>query len=213
MVFFQKSTFSITFSLSKPFTSSALLKHFCIRIKELYAPRYETFNVHCLLHMTERVMDLGPLWTHSCFCFEDFNGELRSLFHGTQSVEEQIVTAVSVQQKIPELVPLLESGSMSQELYEHLSGKRPLASKKEKLPGTSNCSIVGNSQNCLFTAVERAVVESLTGPVREAYQFFRLLVGEQLIHSKSYKSMTRGKKYTCITTQSETKYTFYLRHH
>ena len=25
------------------------------------------------------------------------------------------------------------------------------------------------------------MVESLTGPVREAYQFFRLLVGEQLI--------------------------------
>ena len=176
--------------------ASALLKHFCIRIKELYAPRYETFNVHCLLHMTERVMDLGPLWTHSCFCFEDFNGELRSLFHGTQSVEEQIVTAVSVQQKIPELVPLLESGSMSQELYEHLSRKRPLASKKEKLPGTSNCSIVGNLRNYLFTAVERAVVESLTGPVREAYQFFRLLVGEQLIHSKSYKSMTRRNNYT-----------------
>ena len=55
--------------------ASALLRHLCIRIKELYAPRYETFNVHCLLHMTERVMDLGPLWTHSCFCFEDFNGE------------------------------------------------------------------------------------------------------------------------------------------
>ena len=106
------------------------------------------------------------------------------------------MTAVSVEQKIPELVPLLESGSMSQELYEHLSRKRPLASKKEKLPGTSNCSIVGNLRNYLFTAVERAVVESLTGPVREAYQFFRLLVGEQLIHSKSYKSMTRRNNNT-----------------
>ena len=93
------------------------------------------------------------------------------------------------------MVPLLESG-LSQELYEHLSRKRPLASKKEKRRGTSNCSIVGNLRNYLFTAVERAVVESLTGPVREAYQFFRLLVGEQLIHSKSYKSMTRRNNYT-----------------
>lgn len=95
--------------------ASALLKHFCIRIKELYAARYETYNVHCLLHLTERVMDLGPLWTHSCFCFEDFNGELRSLFHGTQSTEEQIVLAISIQQKIPELVPLLQEGSLSKE--------------------------------------------------------------------------------------------------
>ena len=123
--------------------ASALLKHFCIRIKELYAVRYETFNVHCLLHLTERVTDLGPLWTHSCFCFEDFNGELRSLFHGTQSIEEQIVLAISVQQKIPELVPLLENGSSCQEFYERLSRKRHLVYKKEKLSDDSKYSIGG----------------------------------------------------------------------
>ena len=32
-------------------------------------------------------------------CFEDFNGELRSLLHGTQSIEEQIVLVIIVQQK------------------------------------------------------------------------------------------------------------------
>ena len=64
------------------------------------------------------------------------------------------MTAVSVQQRIPELVPLLESGSAAQELYKHLSRKQPLASKKEKLPGNSNCSIVGNLQNYVLTAVE-----------------------------------------------------------
>ncbi|XP_068757460.1 uncharacterized protein [Montipora capricornis] len=176
--------------------ASSLLKHFCIRIKELYAARYETFNVHCLLHLTERVMDLGPLWTHSCFCFEDFNGELRSLFHRTQSIEEQIVLAISVQQKIPELVPLLENGSSSQEFYAHLSRKRHLAYKKEKLSDDSNFSIVGNLQNYLLAATERAVVESLVGPIEQVCRFQRLLVGEQLIHSKSYKSMTRRNNYT-----------------
>lgn len=176
--------------------ASSLLKHFCIRIKELYAARYETFNVHCLLHLTERVIDLGPLWTHSCFCFEDFNGELRSLFHGTQSIEEQIVLAISVQQKIPELVPLLENGSSSQEFYAHLSRKRHHVYKKEKLSDDSNYSIVGNLQNYLLTATERAVVETLVGPVEQVYRFQRLLVGEQLIHSKSYKSMTRRNNYT-----------------
>ena len=176
--------------------ASALLKHFCIRIKELYAVRYETFNVHCLLHLTERVTDLGPLWTHSCFCFEDFNGELRSLFHGTQSIEEQIVLAISVQQKIPELVPLLENGSSCQEFYERLSRKRHLVYKKEKLSDDSKYSIVGNLQNYLLAATERAVVESLVGPIDQVHQFQRLLVGEQLIHSKSYKSMTRRNNFT-----------------
>lgn len=92
--------------------ASSLLKHFCLKIGYLYGPRYETYNVHCLLHLTDRVKDLGPLWTHSCFSYEDFNGELRRLFHGTQNVEELIVLAVSVQQKLPELTPLLPTGSL-----------------------------------------------------------------------------------------------------
>ena len=104
-----------------------------MRMKELHAARYETYNVHCLLYLTEKVIDLGPLWTHFCFCFEDFNGELRGLFHGTQRIEEQIVLAISVQQKISELVSLLENGSIPQEFYEHLSRKRHLINKKEKL--------------------------------------------------------------------------------
>lgn len=174
----------------------SLLKHFCMRIKELYAARYETYNVHCLFHLTERVMNLGRLWTHSCFCFEDFNGELRSLFHGTQSIEEQIVFAISVQQKIPELLPLFENGSVPQTFYEHLSRKRQLVFKKEKLWCDSMYSIVGNLRDYLLTNTERLVIESLLGAVRRVYRFQRLLVGEQLIHSKSYKSMTRRNNFT-----------------
>ena len=176
--------------------ASALLKHFCLRVKELYATRYETFNIHCLLHVTERVMDLSPLWTHSCFSFEDFNGELRSLFHGTQHVEEQIVLAIGVQQKIPELVPLLENGSSSQEFYEQLSRKRNLVYRKEKLSDDSKCSMVGNLRNYVLAATERAVLESLVGPIKQVRQFQRCLVGEHLIHSKSYKSMTRRNNFT-----------------
>ena len=162
----------------------------------MYAARYETYNVHCLFHLTERVMNLGPLWTHSCFCFEDFNGELRSLFHGTQSIEEQIVLAISVQQKIPELLPLFENGSVPQMFYEHLSRKRQLVFKKEKLWYDSMHSIVGNLRDYLLTNTERLVIESLLGAVRRVYKFQRLLIGEQLIHSKSYKSMTRRNNFT-----------------
>ena len=83
------------------------VKNFCIRIEELYGSRCEMYNVHCLLHLVDRVKDLGPLWTHSCFSFEDFNGELRHLFHGTQHLEMQIFLSICVQQKMPELISLL----------------------------------------------------------------------------------------------------------
>lgn len=58
-------------SISDLSKAASLLKHFCVKVKSLYDPRYETYNVHCLLHLADRVFDLGPLWTYSCFCYED----------------------------------------------------------------------------------------------------------------------------------------------
>ena len=53
---------------------------FVLDIQRLYGERYPTFNVHSLLHPTSKVQDLGPLWAHSWFFFEDLNGDLRTLF-------------------------------------------------------------------------------------------------------------------------------------
>ena len=49
-----------------------------------------TYNVHQLLHLQESVEELGPLWSHSCFFFEDLNGDFRDLFHGTQNIDGQV---------------------------------------------------------------------------------------------------------------------------
>lgn len=51
-----------------------------------------TYNVHQLLHLRELVEDLGPVWSHSCFFFEDLNGYFRDLFHGTQNIDGQVNT-------------------------------------------------------------------------------------------------------------------------
>ena len=56
-----------------------------------------TSNVHQLLHLRDSVEDLGPLWSHSCFFFEDLNGDFRDLFHGTQNIDGQVgITFVKV---------------------------------------------------------------------------------------------------------------------
>ena len=49
-----------------------------------------TYNVHQLLHLKSDVENLGPLWTHSCFFFEDLSGDFRDLSHGTQNVNGQV---------------------------------------------------------------------------------------------------------------------------
>ena len=49
-----------------------------------------TMNVHLLLHLSDTVKRLGPLWGHSCFPFESLNGYLLTLFHGTTHVDKQV---------------------------------------------------------------------------------------------------------------------------
>lgn len=49
-----------------------------------------TMNIHNLLHVTRSVEQLGPLWANSSFEFEDANGDLKSMFHGSQNVDMQV---------------------------------------------------------------------------------------------------------------------------
>jgi len=78
-----------------------LLWNFCSQMANLYGEQYETANVHLLVHLADSVKALGPLWTHSCFHFEDKNGYLLRLIHDTQNIPMQMVHAVKLVQSIP----------------------------------------------------------------------------------------------------------------
>lgn len=69
--------------------STALLTYFVSMYEVYYGERHMSANLHQLLHLPEVVRDLGPLWVYSCFSFEDVNGQLVKLFHGTQHPQIQ----------------------------------------------------------------------------------------------------------------------------
>ena len=96
-----------------------LLTNFCANIKPPYGERYELANSHLLLHLVECVRQLGPLWAFSCFHFENCNGFLLKLIHGTQSVQFQIVSAISILQGPPVLAQdyLKGAGEKALKLY------------------------------------------------------------------------------------------------
>ena len=52
--------------------------------------RHMSMNVQNLLHINASVHNQGPLWANSAFEFEDANGELTALFHGTQNIDMQV---------------------------------------------------------------------------------------------------------------------------
>lgn len=83
--------------------AEAMLFNFCADFECLYEKCFMTLNIHQLVHLADSVRALGPLYTHSCFSFEDKNGLLLKMIQGTQNIDSQIVTGVSFVQKIPEL--------------------------------------------------------------------------------------------------------------
>lgn len=65
-----------------------MVRKFCHQFEGLYGRRYMTLNVNSLFHLTDCVRELGSLWVYSCFYFENQNGILKSLVHGTQQVDK-----------------------------------------------------------------------------------------------------------------------------
>ena len=64
--------------------SQTLLDEYVKQYEQLYGLRHMSFNVHLLRHLPKVVEELGPLWITTCFMFEDLNGSLKHLVHGTQ---------------------------------------------------------------------------------------------------------------------------------
>lgn len=90
---------------------------FVLNLPVLYGEMLLTSNIRLLLHLADKVEDLGPLWCSSFFYFEDFNGQLCRLFHRTQSIETQIAFVVCVHQKLPQMFAFLQYGSCEKDFF------------------------------------------------------------------------------------------------
>ena len=175
-------------------SSSRMLLHFCTRMEALYDKRYETYNVHMLLHLPDCVRNLGPLWGTSCFWFEGYNGDLTKLFHGKQNVDIQITHAVCIHQKIPELIPLLPEGSAAKSFYKHLVEGRPLPSCREEI--AYKIYAIGGLIRLELNGQINAVVQDLLGPIRSAHKFKRLWKHGTMYQCIDYQLTTKRNSYT-----------------
>ncbi|XP_034241780.1 uncharacterized protein LOC117645631 [Thrips palmi] len=104
--------------------ASELLRTYVERFQDLYGLRWLSLNVHLLLHLHECVEDLGPLWVFSCFPWEDLNGKLIKLVHGTRYAGLQIAKAASCVMNLPIYVKKLPDGAVKSYCDNLLYSKR-----------------------------------------------------------------------------------------
>ena len=104
-----------------------LLTTFFTSYASLYGSSMLTINVHNISHLCTKVEDLGPLFCHSGFFYEDLKG-ISGLYSGTQNVNEQICKNVSIQQGLPHLAKYMLPGSPAFNLYKKITSHQKIKS-------------------------------------------------------------------------------------
>ena len=180
-------------------SAETMLFEFVKMFPELYDRCFMTLNVHQLLHLADSVRYLGPLYTHSCFSFEDKNGVLLKMIRGTQNIDNQIITGVSFLQKLPELMQTtIEKGSYLEELYNSIDNPNIL---KRGLKLGKDIFVLGAIKKKNITDNEhRAICKCLNyAPACNQYSYFkRLEYKKHLIYGTSYSRMVKRDNSTII---------------
>ena len=171
------------------------LTYFVLMFEPLYGIRYCGLNLHSLLHLPDMVRDVGPLWSINCFGFEDANGQILKLFHGTQNVDVQIMSAVNTLHLLPQMIKELPANSNA------LTFINKMQNRKHRSP----CSIFPNSEiqsvgkgytKVLSSSLFSAVIRCLGEPPQELVFYNRLLIRNNMFHSSSYSRVAKRNSYT-----------------
>ncbi|XP_071820179.1 uncharacterized protein [Apostichopus japonicus] len=172
-----------------------LLYQFGCTFSILYGDRYMTAVVHQLVHITDVVRHLGPLWVYSCFALEDTNGSLLKMVKGTQKPELQIVANLQIMLKLPTLSLLVHEESFIKSFVKKLTYKKRQA--KNCLKVSEVFDIVGTQQEYYPSEVEMKLLANYLGFVpKRCFKFLRLQLREVMFHSMEYVFVRKRNSYT-----------------
>lgn len=82
-------------TLSDLSEAETALGQFVEKFETLYTDRECSYNVHQLTHLGTMVKRWGPLWATSAFPFENVNGVIGKLVHGTKNKGQEIMNWLS----------------------------------------------------------------------------------------------------------------------
>lgn len=154
-----------------------------------------TMNVHNLLHLNDIVKYLGPLHMHSCFHFEDKNWYILKLFHGSQNMPFQIVSALGFLRSLPDLICNIPHNSAAQQVYKLTCKSYPL--NEHHL--YANIYLKGLIRNCNLTEDELTALDShfkIALPDCSAQRLLRIRINNEIFHCKQYLRPDRRNSYT-----------------
>lgn len=166
--------------------ASSCLTKFVVNVAELYGKAHVSYNVHCLLHLTDSVKLWGPLWVYSAFMYEDNIGCLLDLFHGTQAIPLQIFKYFFSKKRLVQNAELLFSTapSSARNLFSALTNKR-LPSNRSLTLG-NGIHALGYYTERLLSVQEKIVLENYIEVNENIKEFTRCLIEKTLYSTEAY---------------------------
>eukprot|EP00105_Crassostrea_gigas_P038741 XP_019922889.1 PREDICTED: uncharacterized protein LOC105328585 [Crassostrea gigas] len=187
--------------------SKILLSYFVHMFSSMYGERYVTLNMHSLLHLPECVEDLGPLWVYSCFPYENANGLLTELFHGTQNIELQIISSLNIVQKMPFLLHPIEDS-----VHKAFAAKMQRTSEvSQNYTGTLSGSMpVGSNIKMHFSDdIYAQLISTVQFKPSKSLCYRRICLRGFTIHSEAYSRVSVRNTFTVKYYESESKMSCY----
>ncbi|XP_064472840.1 uncharacterized protein LOC135387663 [Ornithodoros turicata] len=156
--------------------STEKLTEFVLHTEVLYGKGQMSSNVHTLLHLPKAAVLLGPLWTHSCFVFENNMGKLLKHVKSYKGVPLQILSRVLLQSNLQVLQGRAapDAGGVF----------------RQERANVSNAPVALGTGHPPSDAV-RSLVQRLLPHCEDVVEYVRVFIGKVTLHSTKYTVPTK----------------------
>ena len=172
-------------SLDEKNAAGKMIDKYVCDFEKLYGTIHMSPNVHNLRHLADTVDNLGPLWTLSCFPYEDMNGKLKKLVHSSNSAQLQICSALFMKMKMFDLKELIKEESPVFEFISNIMHKKKY---KKTIKISELIDIIGSTSKKTIDKEDVLLLNTRFSGKNISF-FYRILKNNVLYTSEAYKHL------------------------
>ncbi|XP_074107735.1 uncharacterized protein LOC141532993 [Cotesia typhae] len=136
-------------------TAGDLLTRYVVLYQDYFGKAAMTYNIHLLLHVEKSVLNLGPLWYHSTFIFENENHFILKMQKSPTHLALQIARRFIFEKSVPALNrKLIKSNDFN------IFCERNLTGRLKKIFQIDGCTLIGKGQDYQLTITEQKLFKA-----------------------------------------------------
>ncbi|XP_074098714.1 uncharacterized protein LOC141527241 [Cotesia typhae] len=178
---------------------------FVVDVETLYGPEHVSFNVHLLTHLPESVLNWGPLWTHSAFCYENFHQLLKKLVKNSNSADLQILESLRSAIALHKLEKCFEYHltTRQRKFLKKVINKKRYSNYSMKI---GEIKMIGKGLSTQIPTNHSLALRRLNIEVdndTDVQYFKRIIINNEVIHSRAYTRVQKRNNFSVLLLNKE----------